>query len=78
MIRITNKDTGEDLGAISEDQMQFLEAELEEESDEDRDYYISREMLAVLKDRGAPGELLRILGDAIGNGQGVEIAWSSE
>jgi hypothetical protein len=51
---------------------------MEEESTEDTDYYISRAMLAVLKEQGADRELVRILTDAMGSSDGVEIAWSQE
>jgi len=78
MIRITNKDTGADLGKISDEELQFLQDQMEEESMEDTDYYISKEMLAVLKEQGADRELVRILTDAMGTGDGVEISWSEE
>jgi hypothetical protein len=78
MIRITDKDTGADLGKISDEELQFLQGQMEEESMEDTDYYISKAMLAVLKDQGADRELVRILTDAIGSGDGVEIAWAEE
>ncbi len=78
MIRITNKDTGADLGKISDEELQFLQDQMEEESMEDTDYYISKEMLAVLKEQGADRELVRILTDAMGAGDGVEVSWSEE
>lgn len=78
MIRITNKDTGADLGTISDEDLQFLQAQMEEESDEDTDYYISKAMLDVLKGEGADRELMRILTDAMGAGDGVEISWTAE
>jgi hypothetical protein len=76
MISIKNKDTGRDLGTIGEDDLQFLQDQMEEESDEDTDYYVSKAMLAVLKEQGADRELVRILTDAIGTGDGVEISWA--
>lgn len=78
MIRLSNKDTGADLGKISDEELQFLQGQMEEESTEDTDYYVSKAMLAVLKEQGADRELVRILTDAIGSGEGVEIAWSQE
>jgi hypothetical protein len=78
MIRIKNKDTGDDLGKISDEELRFLQDQMEEESTEDTDYYISRAMLAVLKEQGADRELVRILTDAMGSSDGVEIAWSQE
>ncbi|MGH7607557.1 MAG: hypothetical protein ACREME_09470 [Gemmatimonadales bacterium] len=41
MIELRDKDGGEPLGTINERQLQFLVDQLEEESSEDRDYYIN-------------------------------------
>ena len=58
MIRLRDKETGADIGTISEDQLQFLMDQLEEESEEDRDYYLQREMVQALGDRGADAGLV--------------------
>jgi len=73
MISLRDKDTGADLGTISEEQLQFLVDQLEEEYDEDRDYYINSTMLDVLVQNGADIQLLEILRNAIGDREGVEI-----
>jgi len=76
MIALRDKDTGADLGTISEEQLRFLVDQLEEEYDEDRDYYINSTMLDVLVQNGADIQLLEILRNAIGDREGVEIQWS--
>ena len=76
MIALRDKDSGNDLGTISEEQLQFLVDQLEEESDEDRDYYINRTAVDVMQQNGADLELVNLLLKAIGERDGVEIQWS--
>ena len=78
MIRLQDKDTGADLGTISEDELRFLVDQLEEENADDRDYYISRDELGIMKENGAQPALVSLLEAAIGDREGVEIAWSQE
>ena len=42
MIHLKNKETGAPLGDITEEQLQFLVDQLEEESETDADYYINQ------------------------------------
>ena len=53
MIELRDKDNGTVLGSISEDDLQFLIDHLEEESDDDVDYYINRSTLEIFKEKGA-------------------------
>lgn len=76
MIQVRNKDTGTLLGNISEEQLKFLIDQLEEEYEEDRDYYINRETVTLLEERGADPALLDILNRALGDKDDVEIVWS--
>jgi hypothetical protein len=75
MIRLKNKETSEMLGSISDDELQFLIDHLEEEFDEDTDYYLNRATVEMLKDEGAPRPLMDILEHALGDGDDVEIQW---
>jgi hypothetical protein len=63
------------VGEISEEQLDFLVDNLEEEWPEDRDYYINRPMLEMLKQRGADPMLVRLLTDALGDREEVDILW---
>jgi processive 1,2-diacylglycerol beta-glucosyltransferase len=63
------------VGEISEDQLDFLIDNLEEEWPEDRDYYINKTMIEMLKQRGADGGLIRLLTDALGTREEVDILW---
>jgi hypothetical protein len=49
MIQLRNKESGEILGAITEDDLQFLIDNLEEESEDDTDYFINRSTLEIFK-----------------------------
>jgi processive 1,2-diacylglycerol beta-glucosyltransferase len=76
MITLRNKETGAELGVVTEEQLQFLVDQLEEESEEDRDYYINRPMLEMLESNGADSALLELLKKAMGDREDVEIEWS--
>ena len=45
MIQLHDKETGKAVGAITEDQLQFLKDRLEEESAKDQDYYINEDTI---------------------------------
>lgn len=75
MPRLIRIDTGNDIGTITDAQLAFLVEQLEEEHDEDQDYYIDRETLELLSDNGADPELLVMLEKAIGDDDSMDIAW---
>ena len=76
MVQLRDKQTGALLGAISEEQLQFLVGELEEESRDDRDYYINRATLDMFEEDGADPELVAVLRQALGPREEMEIEWS--
>ena len=61
------------VGELSEEQLDFLIDNLEEEWPEDRDYFINRPMLEMLKARGADSVLLHMLSEALANRDEVDI-----
>lgn len=76
MVHVYDNATNRLLGEISEAQLQVLIDRLEEESNDDQDYFLNRETLDLLAKGGADANTLAILQGAIGaNGQG-EIRWS--
>lgn len=77
MIDLHDRDTGTLIATISEEELALLVRELEEESGDDQDYFIDMGTLHLLKDAGAPTSLLHVLGQAIGERDGMEIVWSS-
>lgn len=76
MIALRDKETGADLGTISEQELEFLADQLEEEFEEDRDYYINQTTVDLIEKNGADPELIALLRRAIGDREGVEIEWS--
>lgn len=53
LIELHDKDTGAMIGAITEEQLQFLIDQLEEENPEDKNYWLNRDTLEMLKENGA-------------------------
>ena len=76
MIQLRDKKSGSVIGKITEEQLQFLIDQLEEEFDEDKDYYLNRTTLDMLRERGADKTLMEILERALGSREGAEIEWS--
>jgi hypothetical protein len=76
MINLRDKERGAEIGTISEQEIQFLVDQLEEEFEEDRDYYINQTTLALMEQNGADPGLIALLRRAIGDREGIEIEWS--
>jgi len=76
MIKIYDESSGTVYGSITEEQLQFLIGELEEESLEDTDYYISEATLDMFEVDGADPDLLKLLHKALGNRPDMDIRWS--
>ena len=75
MPRLIRLDTGDEIGTIDDKQLQFLVSQLEEEHDDDKDYFIDKDTLELLSDNGADPELLAMLEKAIGDDESMDIAW---
>ena len=78
MPRLFRTDAEADIGIISDEQLRFLVAQLEEEHDEDQDYFIDRDTLELLSDNGIDHELLAMLEKALGDDEEMDIAWDNE
>lgn len=78
MVELRDKETGASLGSISTEDLQFLVDQLEEESDDDTDYYLNRTMVDMLKQNGASAHLSELLERALGDRDDVEIDWSKQ
>ncbi len=76
MIQLRDRETGASIGDITEEQLQFLIDHLEEESEEDTDYYLNRATLNLLKEKGLDASLLKLLEEALGDREDLEIEWS--
>ena len=76
MVQLYDKDTGAELGTITEEQLQFLIDQLEEESPEDVDYYINETTLDMFEEQGADSALIALLRQALGTREDMEIRWT--
>jgi hypothetical protein len=75
MPRLMRIDKELEIGEITDKQLAFLVEQLEEEHEEDQDYYIDRDTLELMSDNGADPELLAMLEKAIGDDESMDIAW---
>jgi hypothetical protein len=75
MIDLYNDTTNQLIGSITEADLRVLQDALEEESTEDQDYYIDQATIDVIGDGRATEHLLKILRDAVGSSDGVDIRW---
>ena len=78
MITLVNKDTGQAIGSVSENDLQVLVDQLEEEDSEDTDYYISADTIDLLEENGASADLLHVLRQALGDAEGIEVSWKRD
>jgi hypothetical protein len=77
MVKLYNAATNQPLGDITDDQLQFLIDQFEEEWDGDQDYYINTATIDMLSDAGADPALLALLQLALGAAGEADIRWSS-
>ena len=77
-IRLYIKDPKKELGTITEEQLQTLLDLLEEEDEEDRDYYVDKDILDYMEEEGADKELIALLRPHVTEDDGVEIEWKEE
>ncbi len=72
LIRI---DTDTEIGNVTDAQLKFLVEQLEEDHEEDEDYYVDRDTLELMGDNGADPELIALLEKAMGDDDSMDIAW---
>jgi len=76
MVYLYNKSTGDLLGEIGEDELQFLIDQMEEESTKDKDYSITNMEIEYFAAQGADPHLVAMLRQALGDQREVIILWS--
>lgn len=76
MPRLYIEESNQELGEVSEAELKVLFENLEEESAEDTDYYITLDTVDYLASRGADAKLVSMLRQAIGGSDGIDIRWS--
>ena len=76
MIDLYDSATNVPIGTITEADLQVLMDALEEESADDRDYFIDQATIDVIGDGRATDHLLGLLKKAVGTSDGVDIRWT--
>lgn len=75
MVTLVDAQTNAQIGTITDAQLAFLTAQLEEESSTDTDYYINLDTLDLFVQRGADPELITLLRNALGSRPDMDIRW---
>jgi hypothetical protein len=75
MPRLVRIDSGEEIGTINDTQLKFLRDQLEEEHEDDKDYFIDRDTLELMSDNGADPELLALLEKGLAGDDEMDISW---
>jgi hypothetical protein len=75
MYQLIDIEHDNEIGVITEDQVQFLIDNLEEEGVEDQDYYIDPESLSFLAENGCDEELLTMLTDALEDKVNIDVRY---
>jgi hypothetical protein len=75
VIKLLDANTGAQIGTLTEAQLQFLIDQLEEESDDDRDYYINSATLDMFAEAGAEQALLDLLRNGLGTRSEMDVRW---
>jgi hypothetical protein len=78
MINLYNNATNQLIGSLSEAELAVLIDSLEEESQEDQDYYINAATIELLADGRATEHLLHLLRTALGEEEGIEVRWQRQ
>ena len=76
MVTIREKDTGQPIGTVSDEDFDFLVNDLEEESTEDMDYFVDADTIDMLEEDGASEALVVLLRNALGDKDGLDIEWT--
>ena len=75
MVQLYDAERGTRLGTITDEQLQFLIDSLEEESTEDKDYYLTADTIDMLEEDGADPQLVGLLRQALGGRDGMDVRW---
>jgi processive 1,2-diacylglycerol beta-glucosyltransferase len=78
VIALFDADSGARIGRITEAQWRALIGWMEEESEDDRDYYISAEEVELMEEDGIDPGLIAVLRQALGQRQDMDIRYEVE
>jgi processive 1,2-diacylglycerol beta-glucosyltransferase len=78
MVNLYDAASGARIGRITEAQLQALVGWMEEESTEDRDYYVSADTLDMMEQSGIDPTLVAVLRQALGDRDDMDIRYEVE
>lgn len=78
MIRVYDVANNSEIGTLNDTQFQFLVSQLEEEGLYDKDYYINRATIDMFEQNGADAGLVKMLRDALGQREDMDIRYVQE
>lgn len=78
MVTLYDSESGAKVGRITEAQLQALMNWMEEESEDDRDYYVSAEELDLMAEDGIDPTLIDVLKQALGRREEMDIRYARE
>ena len=76
MIKVYDQASGRVYGTITEAQLEALVSKLEEESREDRDYYINAATIDMFEENNVDAGLVTLLRNALGDREDMDIRWA--
>ena len=76
MINLYEKSSNKLLGSLSDEQLRFLQDNLEEEWSADQDYAITSTLVDYFESQGADADLVKMLRDALTGKDEVDVVWS--
>ena len=75
MVNLYDSATGALIGTISDEDLTFMQGDLEEESLEDTEYYINQATVDWFETQGADPALVSLLRQALGKNDDMDIRW---
>ena len=78
MPTLRDKDSNRLIGRVSDADLQLLIDRLEEESDDDTDYWIDENTITFLEEEGASADLVGLLRAALDGRDGFDVAWTRD
>jgi hypothetical protein len=75
VIKLFDADTDREIGTLTDAQLQFMIDQLEEESEDDHDYYINTATLDLFESAGADPALMALLRKALGDREEMDLRW---
>ena len=75
IVNLYDSATGALIGTISDEDLTFMQGDLEEESLEDTEYYINQATVDWFETQGANPALVSLLRNALGKDDDMDIRW---